>query len=329
MARAAIARPATAKGKGMAEASGTIIIGAGITGITCARALARAGSPVRLLDKGRGIGGRMATKRVQAAGLSLHYDHGAQYLRPRDAACAADLVAAGAVAWGEGDRLVGQPGMSSLPRALADGLNVAQGVEVTALHHAGGLWHLETTEGVEKAQRVVLTIPAPQALHLLGRDHPLAPDLSRVRMDPCLTLMASFPAGSPAPFVKRLDPDHPLAWVAQDNTKPDRPKGVVTWVAQASAAYSARHLDQSPDAILADMLPRLCALLGTTPDQALHAQVHRWRYAQAAQPLGRAFLHDAHGLYVGGDWCLGPRAEHGWASGRTMADAILKGADAV
>lgn len=311
----------------MAGASETIIIGAGITGITCARALAQAGTPVRLLDKGRGIGGRMATKRVQAAGLSLHYDHGAQYFRPRDPAFVAELLAAGASVWGESDRLVGQPGMSSLPRAMADGLDVAQGVEVTGLHHAGGLWHLETTAGVEKAQRVVLTIPALQALHLLGRDHPLAPDLSHVRMDPCLTLMASFPAGSPAPFVKRLDPDHPLAWVAQDNTKPARPKGVVTWVAQASAAYSERHLDQSPDAILADMLPRLCALLRSTPDQALHAQVHRWRYAQATQPLGRAFLHGGHSLYVGGDWCLGPRAEDGWASGRAMAKAILTGAN--
>ncbi|MCC1481590.1 NAD(P)/FAD-dependent oxidoreductase [Roseibaca sp. Y0-43] len=312
----------------MAGATGTIIIGAGITGITCARALAQAGTPVRLLDKGRGIGGRMATKRVQAAGLSLHYDHGAQYIRPRDPAFAAELLAAGASVWGESDRLVGQPGMSSLPRAMADGLDVAQGVEVTGLHHAGGLWHLETSAGDHMARRVVLTIPAPQALALLGRDHPLAPELSAVQMAPCLTLMASFPADSPAPFAARLDPDHPLAWVAQDTTKPDRPKGVVTWVAQASAAFSAQHLDQSPDGILADMLPHLCALLGTAPNQSLHAQVHRWRYAQATQPLGRAFLRAAHGLYVGGDWCLGPRAEDGWASGRAMAKAILTGADA-
>ena len=41
-----------------------VIIGAGMSGIACARALRKAGVPVRLIDKGRGIGGRVATRRV-------------------------------------------------------------------------------------------------------------------------------------------------------------------------------------------------------------------------------------------------------------------------
>ena len=41
-----------------------VIIGAGMSGIACARALRKAGAPVRLIDKGRGIGGRVATRRV-------------------------------------------------------------------------------------------------------------------------------------------------------------------------------------------------------------------------------------------------------------------------
>ena len=35
-----------------------VIIGAGMPGIACARALRAAGAPVRMIDKGRGIGGR-------------------------------------------------------------------------------------------------------------------------------------------------------------------------------------------------------------------------------------------------------------------------------
>ena len=40
------------------------IIGAGMAGISCARALREAGREVVLFDKGRAAGGRMATKRV-------------------------------------------------------------------------------------------------------------------------------------------------------------------------------------------------------------------------------------------------------------------------
>ncbi len=40
------------------------VIGAGMTGITCARALADAGFDVTVFEKSRGLGGRMATRRV-------------------------------------------------------------------------------------------------------------------------------------------------------------------------------------------------------------------------------------------------------------------------
>ena len=50
-----------------------VIIGAGISGIACARALHAAGLPVRLIDKGRGIGGHMATRRTSVAGNSFTY----------------------------------------------------------------------------------------------------------------------------------------------------------------------------------------------------------------------------------------------------------------
>ena len=41
-----------------------VVIGAGMSGIACARVLRAAGLPVRLIDKARGVGGRMATRRA-------------------------------------------------------------------------------------------------------------------------------------------------------------------------------------------------------------------------------------------------------------------------
>jgi len=49
----------------------TAIIGAGISGLACAQALAAAGQPVTLFDKARGPGGRMSSRRLPEATLDL------------------------------------------------------------------------------------------------------------------------------------------------------------------------------------------------------------------------------------------------------------------
>ena len=90
------------------------------------------------------------------------------------------------------------------------------------------------------------------------------------------------------------------------------------------------HLEETPQAIAALMLPLLCDVIGVEANKVLHAQAHLWRYAQASQPLGRPFLRDRAGsLYVGGDWCLGSRAEHAWQSGQAIARDIIWHADVV
>jgi len=116
--------------------SGTIVIGAGMAGLTCARALSTAGQEVRLLDKGRGIGGRMATRRITTGWGELRFDHGAQYFTARHPDFESLLIELnGAVApWEVGATEtyhVGLPGMSGLLRAMAAGLDVSTETKVT------------------------------------------------------------------------------------------------------------------------------------------------------------------------------------------------------
>jgi predicted NAD/FAD-dependent oxidoreductase len=95
-------------------------------------------------------------------------------------------------------------------------------------------------------------------------------------------------------------------------------------VAQASTAFSATHLELDKDAIADLMLPLLLDRLGATAAQVRYAAAHRWRYAQITQALGEAFLRDDTGtLYLGGDWCLGPKVEDAWTSGTAIADDLL------
>ena len=304
------------------------IIGAGMAGLSCARRLADAGHAPVVLDKGRGIGGRLATRRAEGG---LQFDHGAQYLTARSAEFAALLAAAesaGAVArWDDGagnPRYVGTPSMTALAKHLGRGLDIRQGTEVTSLRERDTGWSVLTPAGEMLVDRVVVTAPAPQIGVLLGTAHPLAEALSDVQFDPCLTLMAAVAADAPRPFVSRLDPDDPIAWIAQDSSKPGR-AAAASWVAQASPAWSKQHLELDRDEIAERMLPMVCDRLGFDRGSVLHAVAHRWRYARVSRPLGRPFLQNASGkFHAGGDWCLDARVEAAWQSGDAIARSILE-----
>jgi len=73
-----------------------LIMGAGMAGLTTARALVEAGCRVRVVDKGKAPGGRLASRRMGGATL----DHGAQFFAasdPRFRALIYDWQAAGVI----------------------------------------------------------------------------------------------------------------------------------------------------------------------------------------------------------------------------------------
>ena len=65
-------------------------VGGGMAGVVCARTLLQAGHRVTLIEKSRGFGGRMATRRTEFGG----FDHGAQYFTVRDKRFAQILLTA-------------------------------------------------------------------------------------------------------------------------------------------------------------------------------------------------------------------------------------------
>lgn len=302
------------------------IIGAGMSGLACAQHLKQAGQAPVIFDKGRGIGGRLATRRADG----LQFDHGAQYVNAHESGFArllAKLSASGAAApWSDGTgrtHTVGTPDMATIAKAMGADLDIRQNAQVAAVKRTGDGWTLQIDDAAYDAAHVVITAPAPQIAPLIGPSTALATALSPVRYAPCLTLMAALRA--PAPFISRNMPEDDLAWIAQDNSKPGRPVGdATTWVAQASPAFSLLHLEKAPADIAALMLPLLCDRLGAPMDAVIHATAHRWRYARVTTPLGRPFLSNSDAtLYLGGDWCLGPRVEAAWTSGTAIARDLL------
>lgn len=310
------------------------IVGAGIAGLACARALVEAGLDPVIFDKSRGVGGRLATRRTDSG---LQFDHGAPCVTATDAAFAAVLERAeeeGAVSrWNRplhmaedtGPRYVGLPGMSGFARYLGRDLDIRTGVSVSAVTPEGSGWLVTAGDQSVSCDRVILTLPVTQILRLLGPDHPLAADVSAVRMSPCLTLMAAF-SGTRQPG-DRADAERAadLDTVLLDSSKPGRKSDEQSWVAHATADFSRRHLERDVTEIAKLMLPLLCDHIGRSPSEAFHAVAHRWRFARVEQALGRPFLVDpSDWLYLGGDWCLGRSAQDGWLSGRAIALDLLR-----
>jgi renalase len=175
------------------------IVGAGMAGLACAAALVERGHSPVLFDKGRGPGGRMSTRRVDAAGETLRFDHGAQYFTVRDPGFAAqvarwerDGVAARWPLAGE-DTWVGTPGMNAPVRAMAGGHAVAWNTRVAALTREGKHWQLCGAGSGESFDAVVVAVPAEQAAPLLA---PIRADLAEraanTRSAPCWTAMVAF-----------------------------------------------------------------------------------------------------------------------------------------
>ncbi len=122
-----------------------IVIGGGISGVACARRLQDAGRRVRLLERGRRLGGRMASRTEQINGQAHPVDIGAPYFTVRDpgfAAVVAGLESVGlARRWTDTFALAGPNGrtgdttgpqrwsstrgLRALVEALADGSGLA------------------------------------------------------------------------------------------------------------------------------------------------------------------------------------------------------------
>lgn len=304
------------------------VVGTGIAGLACADALVAAGHKVVCFDKGRGPGGRMSTRRAESDGRSLQFDHGAQYFTVRDT----DFVdqvrrweAVGvAVRWLEAgdDAWVGTPGMNAPVRALAEHQSVHWGRSIEALRREEGGWVAVGSGDPGAFDAAIVAVPAEQAGPLLAPHRQDFADLAAgTPSQPSWTAMAA--------FSQRLSTEQDivrdrgaLGWAARDSAKPGR-GGLESWVIQASADWSAQHLEQAPEKVATVLLGLLASELGVPLPAPVYLHAHRWRFARSGRSGEPTALWDAS-IQLGacGDWLAAPRVEAAWLSGRRAAALI-------
>jgi predicted NAD/FAD-dependent oxidoreductase len=307
------------------------VVGAGLSGLVAARRLASAGHDVLVLDKGRSVGGRLATRRIDGAVL----DHGAQFFTVRSEEFAALVhphLASGLVyEWcrGFGPVADGYPryavhgGMNAFAKALADGLDVRSGAMAFAIRPGLGRWRLGLDDGTEiPADALVLTAPVPQSFSLLMTAHVSLPDeLRGLEYDRTLGLLAVLdrPSAVPAPGGVQ-DADETFSFVGDNAAKGISSLPAVTLHVRPTLSEDRWADDR--DVVHADLLAAARPWLGAAA--VVTSQVKRWRFATPRQPWPeRCWMPDAPApLVLAGDAFGGPKVEGAALSGMAAAELL-------
>ena len=317
------------------------VVGAGLSGLLAARELKRKGYRVLVLDKGRGVGGRLSRRRTDGGA----FDHGAQYFTARSevfrrlvkAWLDAGLIKEWAKGFCQSDgtlkddgeaRFCGVSGMTSVPKFLAQDLDVQVNARVNNIEQRSRGWNLSLEAGEQVfARGVILTAPVPQSLQLLASggtilSDQVISDLKRIVYDPCLALMVRLERASlvPEPGGVWLSGE-PVAWIA-DNSKKGVCRGTSAAITiHAGPQFSRDHWETAEAEVTRCLVAASEPWLGGAP---IESQLHRWLYSHPSVLYpDRCYCQGVSTpLALAGDGFGGARVEGAALSGLAAAVAM-------
>ncbi|WP_017325174.1 NAD(P)/FAD-dependent oxidoreductase [Synechococcus sp. PCC 7336] len=341
----------------------TIAIGAGLSGLICARRLVRAGLNVLVLEKSRGVGGRMDTRRVETPFGTATIDRGAQYMtasNDRFRRFVREQIELGTMAEWTRDIYELKPtglhpaqldnrypryccpmGMTAIAKNLCESVTVQRETRIQSLRVTSEGWQaIATDDRVYRAASVAIAMPAPQILALLADwlddSSPLYAPLQSAEYMPCIAAIAGYDPEVVLPDwqgVKWVD-DERVTWLAIDSSKRIEPPQP-TIAIHSTAEFAQEYWDADEGGLQSAgryLLERAGDRLEPWLTSPQWMQVHRWRYSLPVETVGLASLATrvaAEGsnrrwpLVCAGDWCAGPTVEGAFISGEDAGARLV------
>lgn len=336
-----------------------LIIGAGVSATALALRLAatdvgektQSELTITLVDKSRGVGGRMATRRRDG----FAFDHGAQFFTARSAEFRALIeaeMARGTVAewrprlttlekqrpaykreWFE-PHYVAAPSMTALCKSALGQLSergaaeLRLGAQVTSLERsdgaAGARWRAMCgDEPLGSYDFVVSAAPCRQTeLLFAGTGFAGTEAMARASHLPCFSLMVGLERMPELNFDLAVVKQSPIALIVANDSKPGR-IGRGSLLVHSDNEWARDHLEDDLASVQAHLLGELSALVPIEAEALSHVDLHRWRFAKTELAADDDFLLDApNALAACGDWCLGGRVEDAFLSGYRLGDAL-------
>ncbi len=305
------------------------IIGAGISGLSCAQALRAAGVDVRVFESTAAVGGRCATRLWQGHLVDL----GVQYFTAQSTEFKKELLTRlrqfrpiispildrdeHLVTSQAGPRFYVLQGNNYFAHVLSQGLDVRLSTPVESLTF--------TEAGIdclgETYRAVVSSLPGPLTARLLGLAR------SPAEYQPALVALLEYSGtgvGTSRQAYARLMPEgsEPLLSSYCENNKNGRIIGDKTvFVVQASARFSREHAFSPPEVYL-PILATAHEELWQIPASTGAARFgHLWKYGRPI--YGPAHVPLPTGAFLCGDSQTEPTVEHVWMDGRKTAAEVL------
>lgn len=311
------------------------IIGAGLSGLTCAKQLQHPGFSVDIFDKGRGVGGRMSSRRTSWG----YIDHGTQYFTVKDPLFQEFLqnydsiisVWEGKFArWQEGEftpvfpenpRYVPSVAMNNLCKNM--GLEVRLQTKIIRLEKSTS-WTLvdDNEEKYSGYDFVIITAPPQQTYDLLNSHTDIASSIEPLKMYACFSLMIIPETKLNLPF-DGVELQHPvLGWVAVNDSKPLRgEKGAL--VIQSNFTWAQDNLEENRDVLMEIIKKNTEDVFNFKFAENLYESLHLWRYALPVRSIKKGYyLDEDNRIGVCGDWCLNGKVESAFLSGYYLAEKL-------
>lgn len=313
-----------------------LIVGAGMAGLSAASKLRQPDRHVIVVDKGRSVGGRLASRQIGQA----TFDLGAQFMTARESRFSATVDQWRKIGvlkeWYrktsrgfEGHaRWRGNPTMTAVAENLARNVDVLLQERIVALHHCRSGWTAQMQNGnTVFAGAVLLTPPIPQSLALMkagGVELQLETEehLESIAYESCLAVMAVLDSDSRIPAPGGLAPTGgPISWIADNKMKGISFLPAVT--IHATAAFSFENWDRDRKRSGRTLL---CAAEPWLGSKVTEFQIHGWRYSKPViidkNPC--LILSDSPPLVLAGDVFGGSRVEGAALSGWAAAEALTR-----
>ncbi len=287
----------------------TLIIGAGPCGLALGKKLALEKKDFLIVEKSRGVGGRIATRRIDGDSL----DHGAPVLKEYDEL--SQLIDT-SKAIRSGGNIYIPGGMTGPFKNLAASLPIQKEVKIVKLERTSH-WLATSDQGlVFEADNVVLTAPLPQALELLEQSNiRFESELKKVQYSKALMGL----------FIIReenfMKPNLPSGVHSLFSMK-DRGLSPKAFVMRMDPEYSDKNFGSEESQILKDLEQTFLSAFESIP-HINHRELKKWRYVLPLTSIENPYLEAAPQLYLAGDAFLYPDIRGALLSAEALAKKLI------
>ena len=301
-----------------------IIIGSGIAGIASSLKLKSYGIDSIIFDKGKFIGGRISTRKVENDNNTSFFFHGAQFFTAKTHKFKKIIHT------GIKEKYIKEFGNFNPPRYRGDitmrefmvnlskGININQNVKITEIKpHNNGIFVLN--DKIKKSKSydgVISTIPAPQAYNLLNYFPSLQETLKTGSYHACIALMFTF---DEIPFDLKTFYDFYkkpgiLSWMASGSQ-------LNVWTAHTNEIFSDLNFNKDKDFLRKEIMSSIKQFFYKSKIK-FHS-LHIWRYAKVANKCFGHQIDPKYPVAIAGDFMEGPNIESAFISGNNAADLIF------